>query len=123
MEDTIRTIEVELLRSGPPHNQLLSPLTQYLVVCGDTGAGTVTMPFEQAAFNRRLSNLRYDYDDEQDETPRLETLRLTGSELGTVLDNVPGLIGSLAERSAVVRGTRLVVQSLCGLGLVGVGPL
>ena len=26
----IRTVTVELLRAGPRHNQLLSPLTQYL---------------------------------------------------------------------------------------------
>src|SRR5215831_5904371 len=30
----IRTVTVELLRAGPRHNQLVSPLTQYLGVCG-----------------------------------------------------------------------------------------
>ena len=29
----MRTIRLELLRHGPPHNQLLSPLTDYLALC------------------------------------------------------------------------------------------
>ncbi len=95
MDDAIRTVRVEFLRPGPPHNQLLSPLTQYLAVCGDAGAGTVSMPYEQAAFNRRLGDLRYVDDDEQDHTRRLETLRAVGNELGDVLGQVPGLVGSL----------------------------
>lgn len=100
MDENIRTIEVEFLRPGPPHNQLLSPLTQYLAVCGEAGAGTVTIPFEQAAFNRRLSNLRYEMDDEAEGSARVEALRMTGNDLGRVLDAVPGLLGSLAESSA-----------------------
>jgi DNA invertase Pin-like site-specific DNA recombinase len=37
---------------------------------------------------------------------------------------VAGVLASLAELELeLVRGTRLVVQSLCGLGLVGRGPL
>ena len=35
----IRTVSVELLRAGPRHNQLVSPLTQYLGVCGNAAAG------------------------------------------------------------------------------------
>src|SRR5688572_33344192 len=30
---TIRRVSVEFLRPGPAHNQLLSPITQYLAVC------------------------------------------------------------------------------------------
>lgn len=99
MTDVIRTVEVEFLRPGPPHNQLLSPLTQYLAVSGDAGAGTVTVPFEQAAFNRRLGDLRYLDDDEQDQSRRLETLRTVGTLLGEVMDGVPGLVGSLNEQA------------------------
>lgn len=99
MVDKVRTVEVEFLRPGPPQNQLLSPLTQYLAICEDAGAGTVTMPFEQSAFNRRLADLRYLDDDEQDQSPRLETLRTIGTALGDVLDAVPGLVGSLTDRA------------------------
>ena len=65
-EIEIRTVTAEFLRSGPPHNQLLSPLTQYLAVCGDAGAGVVTVPYEHAAFERQLKELRYETGDPAD---------------------------------------------------------
>jgi hypothetical protein len=42
----IRSVKLEFLRPGPAHNQLLSPLTPYVAVCGDDGSVTVNMPFE-----------------------------------------------------------------------------
>ena len=33
----IGTLKLELLRSGPSHNQLLSPLTAYIALCGSDG--------------------------------------------------------------------------------------
>ncbi|HEY2815738.1 MAG TPA: CHAT domain-containing protein [Casimicrobiaceae bacterium] len=88
----IRTVAVEFLRAGPPHNQLLSPLTQYLAVCGDTGAGVVTVPYEHAAFERRLKELRYETGDPAD---RLAMLHDVGVDMGKILGAVPGLPGSL----------------------------
>ena len=41
----IRSVAVELIRKGPPHNRLLSPLTEYLGICGGTGAGSVSVPY------------------------------------------------------------------------------
>jgi len=84
----IRTVAVEFLRAGPPHNQLLSPLTQYLAVCGDAGAGVVTVPYEQAAFERKLKELRYETGDTDD---RLAMLHDVGVEMGRILGSVPGL--------------------------------
>ena len=66
----IHTVTVELLRKGPPHNQLLSPLTEYLGICGDAGAGPVSIPYEQAAFNAVLEDLRYVDAEEEDQGPR-----------------------------------------------------
>ena len=40
----MRTITLELLRHGPTHNQLLSPLTQYLALCQNHSAVTVRVP-------------------------------------------------------------------------------
>ena len=60
----IRSIAVELLRHGPPHNQLLSPLTRYLAVCGDHEPVTVTVPHEHRDWLQRLASLRYVDDDE-----------------------------------------------------------
>src|SRR5947207_4398295 len=91
-EIQIRTVTVEFLRAGPPHNQLLSPLTQYLAVCGDAGAGVVTVPYEHAAFERRLKELRYETGDPDD---RLAMLHDVGVDMGKILGSVPGLPGSL----------------------------
>lgn len=93
----IRTVTVELLRSGPPHNQLLSPLTHYLGVCGDSGAGIVTLPYEQRTFERRLRYLRYEADVEDSE--RRALLHDTGVEMAKILGSVPGLPGALTTNS------------------------
>jgi hypothetical protein len=42
----IHNVKIELLRAGPAHNQLLSPLTPYLALCGADGPVTVHIPFE-----------------------------------------------------------------------------
>jgi len=91
-EIQIRTVAVEFLRAGPPHNQLLSPLTQYLAVCGDAGAGVVTVPYEHAAFERRLKELRYETGDPED---RQQMLHDVGVDMGRILGAVPGLPGAL----------------------------
>jgi hypothetical protein len=54
----VRTVKLELLRPGPPHNQLLSPLTQYIALCGDEPPETFHVPFEHYRILRRLQGLR-----------------------------------------------------------------
>src|SRR5436305_875350 len=90
---SIRLVSVEFLRPGPPNNQLLSPLTQYLAVCGDAGAGVVTVPYEHGRFERLLKELRYETGDPED---RLAMLHDLGAEMGKFLGGVPGLPGSLS---------------------------
>ena len=58
----IRLVSVELLHAGPPHHRLLSPLTPYLAVCGDAGAGVADVPCEHGRFARQLRELRYQGD-------------------------------------------------------------
>jgi hypothetical protein len=53
----VRTLRVELVRHGPPHNQLLSPLTPYLALCNNQGAETVHVPMEHAEHLDRLRGL------------------------------------------------------------------
>ena len=89
----IKLVHVEFLRAGPPHNQLLSPLTQYLAIGGDAGAGVVTVPYEHAEFERRVRELRYETGDAGDRQAMLHT---TGVEMGKILGSVPGLAGALA---------------------------
>ena len=55
----MRTITLELLRHGPAHNQLLSPLTQYLALCENHSAVTVHVPFEHNQFLYRHRALSY----------------------------------------------------------------
>jgi len=90
----IRLVHVEFLRPGPPHNQLFSPLTQYLAIAGDRGDGVVTVPYEQAEFWRLLKELRYETGDSDD---RLAMLHDTGVEIGKILGAIPGLPGALVS--------------------------
>lgn len=50
---------LELLRGGPPHNQLVSPITEYLALCGDAAPHTLRLPFEHGDLTHRLRFLRY----------------------------------------------------------------
>jgi CHAT domain len=54
----IRTVRLELLRPGPPHNHLLSPLTEYLALCGDSPPETFRVPFEHYRILRTIQALR-----------------------------------------------------------------
>jgi hypothetical protein len=91
---TIRRVSVEFLRPGPAHNQLLSPITQYLAVCNDAGAAVVTVPYEQREFERRLKELRYETGDQDD---RLDMLHEIGRDIGRILESVPGFTGALTN--------------------------
>jgi hypothetical protein len=88
-----RTVTLELLRHGPPHNQLLSPLTQYLALCGNHPATTISIPFEHNQFLVRLNAFRY----EDSQGSRQLQLKDTAQIMAEVLGKVPGLIAELAE--------------------------
>lgn len=88
----IRTVKVELLRTGPAHNQLLSPLTPYLGICDGGEAGVVHVPFEHAAFLRRFEELRATDLAARSRSPVLRDLAV---DIGRLLGAVPRLPGSL----------------------------
>ena len=92
----IRTVKVELLRTGPSHNQLLSPLTPYLGICDGAEAGVVHVPFEHEAFLRRLRAMSV-YRDASERGPALRDL---GVEIARMLGAVPRLAGSLSTDAA-----------------------
>jgi CHAT domain len=83
----MRTITLELLRHGPSHNQLLSPLTPYLALCENHAAVTLHVPFEHNQFLHRLSALGYKLKDES----RVFQLQDTAKVLGEILSEIPGL--------------------------------
>src|SRR5262245_5289327 len=102
----IRRVKLELLRSGPAHNQLLSPLTPYLALCGADGPVTVNMPFEHAQLLSRLQRLRYSIDGDVGQSQRQAELRELGEALGRVMSQVPALLSEISnarsERSELV---------------------
>jgi hypothetical protein len=87
----MRTITLELLRHGPAHNQLLSPLTQYLALCENHSAVTVHVPFEHNQFLYRHRALSYNIGEE----PRIFQVRDTAQVMGDLLSTIPGLTAAI----------------------------
>ena len=52
-------IKLEIVRPGPPNNQLLSPLTQYLALCGESAPTTFSIDLEHHELLNKLTRLRY----------------------------------------------------------------
>ena len=96
----IRTISLEFLRPGPAHNHLLSPLTQYLGLCGNYGASTVQVPYEHQDFLSLLESLRYVSGREGNAQRRHVDLNKTADEMANILASVPGLVSGLGAASA-----------------------
>lgn len=108
--ENVQTITLEILRHGPAHNQLLSPLTRYMALCGNHPTATVTVPFEHQQFLTRLRALRYQ---ESRETRELQ-LRDTAQQMAGIFGAVPGLIAELCERpeeKAALTHLELVLSS------------
>ncbi|HEX8819790.1 MAG TPA: CHAT domain-containing protein [Archangium sp.] len=99
----IRTVTLELLRHGPAHNQLLSPLTPYLALCGNHDAETVHVGFEHLQFMRRIRELRYVHGTQVAAEARQEAAR----EVGRVLGSIRSLIAELSS-SDPKEGKRMV---------------
>ncbi len=94
-----KTVTLELLREGPAHNQLLSPLTRYHGLCGNFGAVTVQVPYEHQEFMSRLKVLRYDPDVGRDQEYRHVHIDMTASDMAEILAKLPGLRSELGTDS------------------------
>jgi hypothetical protein len=103
----MRTITLELLRHGPPHNQMLSPLTPYLALCENHAAVTVHLTFEHNQFLHRLRALGYQLGEEA----RAFQLKDTAAALGALLAGVPGLTAELTRRAEAHAHLRLIVSA------------
>ncbi len=90
----MRTITLELVRHGPAHNQLLSPLTQYLALCENHPAVTLQLPLEHSQMLCRLSALAYHMGKESREFQLRDTAQL----LGELLARIPGLTADMNRR-------------------------
>ena len=89
----VRTVRLELQRHGPPHNQLLSPLTQYLALCGNHPPQTVHIPLEHGQLLQRLRPLAYQESKKSQRFQLDDMARL----LGEVLGQIPGFIADLCD--------------------------
>lgn len=110
----IRTVTVELLRAGPRHNQLVSPLTQYLGICGNSHAGRVTLPYEHSDLEMRLQELRYSVFDRDDQARSARVLEKTGRDVAKILAAVPGLSGNMSyeeENTGTLTNLRIVISA------------
>ncbi len=89
-------VKLELLRHGEPHNQLLSPTTQYLGLSGSHEAGTVHVPYEHRHFMTRLKALCYS----EDYAPEIRKALLSemSCTMGNIFEAVPGLMADLSAR-------------------------
>lgn len=101
MNEKINTVTLEFLRHGPAHNQLLSPLTDYLGLCGPNGAATVHVPYEHREFLEHQGELRYrggKADESTEDTRRRQSiLDKTAGEMAEILQSVPGLVSGLGK--------------------------
>jgi hypothetical protein len=95
----MRTITLELLRHGPAHNQLLSPLTPYLALCENHGAVTLNVPFEHNQLLHRLDALSYS----ESEGARVFQLKDIAAILSKMLGQVPGLTAESSKQSSDVQ--------------------
>lgn len=100
MREGIRDTRLELVRNGPEHNQLLSPLTPYIALCGPWPPRTITMPFEHRELITRLARLRYVTGGSAVSAEQSDAeLCSIGAAVGRVLGEVPGLQAALSDVS------------------------
>lgn len=113
---------LELLRGGPPHNQLVSPITEYLALCGDAAPHTLRLPFEHGELTNRLQFLRYGLAQATNgESLRLLEMERLSRELGTLFGSIPAFAAEISSielpRNGGVVHCRLVLAGN-ELGLV-----
>jgi hypothetical protein len=97
----MRTLTLELLRHGPAHNQLLSPLTPYLALCENHPAVTLQLPLEHNQLLHRLGALSY----RLGEASRGFQLHDTAKLLADLLGSIPGLTADMNRQGGPSGGT------------------
>src|SRR5688572_6001411 len=90
---SIRSVTLEILRHGPPYNQLVSPLTQYMALSDGYEPTSLYVPYEHRRFKRDLNVLRYI------QKPDAAALDLIADEMSKIFAAVPGLIGGVSRPS------------------------
>ena len=91
---SIHEVRLEVLRHGPPHNQLLSPLTPYMALSGRHESTTVHVPFDHRVFLAYTNFFRYRHGSFEDRELQLGRI---SDELSGIFRSVPGLLADIAQ--------------------------
>lgn len=91
-------IKLEFIRPGPSHNQLLSPLTPYMALCGEGAPVTFHIGIEHHQLLSRLERLRYVTNDGRSGVAipnriREATVAEIGEDVARILGELRTLIG------------------------------
>lgn len=105
----IRSVALEVLRHGPAHNQLISPLVPYLALCGEAEAETLRLPLEHRQLLDHLAALRYDA---KADGERTHHLRVMQGHVTEILSSIRGLASEAQRAQAPVLHLRLVATPL-----------
>jgi hypothetical protein len=95
---TFHQVKLEIIRPGPPHNQLLSPLTPYMALCGEGSPVTFHIDIEHHQLLNRLRRLRYVTFDGQSGVAlpnpiREATVAEIGEDVARILGKLRTLLG------------------------------
>lgn len=98
-------VKLELVRPGPSHNQLLSPLTPYLALCGEGSPVTLHIDLEHRQLLNRLRRLRYVVPADRNGNPaqaipdplREAEIGDLGEKVGEILSKIKTLNAELAR--------------------------
>lgn len=107
---SIETLKLEIVRPGPLHGQLLSRLTNYVVLCDGVEADTIRLPFDHYQIKADLDALRYFVGGANERVPnqlRTSALARMSRALSEVLAGMPGFQTRLAEIASKATFTHL----------------
>lgn len=107
----VHPFKLELLRQGPAHNQLMSPITPYLALSGNAPPQTLYFPFEHRQLLSRLTRLRQ-ADRNMPPMEREAVLRDLGEPLGQVLGTVPSLYAAMTRDDEPLLHVQLALSAL-----------
>jgi hypothetical protein len=106
-EEKIRSIRLELVRSGEDENQLLSPLTPYLALVQNRPAEELRLPFQHGEFLELHRQLRYEEGPERAAQAAQKMAQLLARFLG----GLKGLHQELASSGADLFELQLVLSA------------
>ncbi|MHC4627601.1 MAG: CHAT domain-containing protein [Planctomycetota bacterium] len=102
--DNFDSLKLEIVRPGRRHGQLLSRLTNYVVLCEGTDADTVNVPFDHYELRSDIRMLRYYVIGEEGQQPipsptRADAVRRLSEQLEKIIGQMRNFQTRIAEAS------------------------